>query len=370
VYERIRALLSSPAADVLLALAFSLASVLVGHTSAWGLLMTVPLVWRRQQPVLVVLIQFVSILVIHDIGLVEFVAALAGAYSLAAHGPRPLISLAILVGLAGIVALSFSNTSPPIPNWATPFAILVPIGLFGTTIRAARARADASAQRAAALEHEQEAATRAAVAEVRARIARDLHDVVSHHVSVMVIQAGAAGKVLDERPDLARGAVAAIEASGREAMADLRHLLGLLNPTADGSAPLQPLPGLDQLDALVANVRAAGQPVTVSRSGADPPYWVGQVAYRVVQEALTNALRYAPGAATEVTIAATDSSLFVEVTNAASEAAVPEPVPEQGSGSGLLGLAERVRLYRGTLEAGRRPLGGFRVRAVLPVEQS
>jgi signal transduction histidine kinase len=123
--------------------------------------------------------------------------------------------------------------------------MLIPIGPFGTTIRAARARADASAQRAEALAHEQAAATRAAVAEERARIARDLHDVVSHHVSVMVIQAGAAGKVLDERPELARGAVAAIEASGREAMADLRYLLGLLNPAADGSAPLAPLPGLD-----------------------------------------------------------------------------------------------------------------------------
>jgi signal transduction histidine kinase len=397
VHERfrvLRALLRPPAGDVALSLAFTVATVavtLLGSHGEGGYIgdrpfdrpmpvhpdetdtirlavgngaIVLPLAWRRRLPLAAAFVQFTLILVVRDINLVTFVAALAGAYALAAHGRYPAVSIAVLLAMAAVVAASFPDSTPPIPSWATPFAFLLPIGLFATTIRAARARADASAERARALEHEQEVATRAAVAEERARIARDLHDVVSHHVSVMVIQAGAAGKVLDARPDLARGAVEAIETSGREAMADLRHLLGLLNPAADGSAPLQPLPGLDQLDTLVAKVRAAGQPVTVSRSGAPPPYGVGQVAYRVVQEALTNALRYAPGAPTDVTISTTDGRVVVEVTNTR---AVDGPAPPQGAGSGLLGLAERVRLYRGTFDAGRRPLGGFRVRAVLPM---
>jgi signal transduction histidine kinase len=241
---------------------------------------------------------------------VTFLAVLIGAYSLAAHGRSPLVSMAVLFLCAGAVALSFSNTTPPLPGWVTPFGLLLPIGLFGTTIRAARARADASSQRAQALEHEQQAATRAAVADERARIAREMHDVVSHHVSVMVIQAGAAGKVIGDRPDLARESLHSIEASGREAMADLRHLFGLLSPQLDGSSPqLYPQPGFDQIADLVANVRAAGQPVAMVLTGPPPPRGVGLVAYRVIQEALTNALRYAPGAQTEVAIATTESDV-------------------------------------------------------------
>ncbi len=394
-------LLRPPLADVVLALAFSVAAILAvlldlrpendsggllplptdfrhrfaDHPSpeespdvgaaALSLLMTVPLAWRRRLPLLAGLVQFVGALALRDrITFVTFFAALFGVYSLAAHGRSPVRSIAVLLGIAGMISVTFPSVTPPVPGWATPFVLLLPIGLLGTTVRAAQARADVSAQRARALEQEREAATRAAVAEERARIARDLHDVVSHHVSVMVIQAGAAGKVLDERPDLARGAVAAIEASGREAMADLRHLLGLLNPAPDGTVPLQPQPGLDQLDTLVATVCAAGQPVTVTRSGPAPPHGLGQVAYRVVQEALTNALRYAPGARTEVCLTASEAGLAVEVTNDAA----PDALPPQGSGSGLLGLAERVRLYHGTFEAGPRLVGGFRVRAFLPAE--
>src|SRR5262249_38107029 len=145
---------------------------------------------------------------------------------------------------------------------------------------------------------------------------------------------------------------------------DLRYLLGLLNPGPDGAVPLQPQPGLDQLDALVAKVRAAGQPVTVSRSGEPPPWGLGQVAYRVIQEALTNALRYAPGARTEVAISSTADELVVEVTNEEPTTAV---APAAGTGSGLFGLTERLRLYGGTVDAGRRLVGGFRVRATIPV---
>jgi signal transduction histidine kinase len=405
MYQRIRARLPAlrpPVADVVLAAAFSVAAVaaaaaglgssdgdrtpldlppglLPGNGQPFGppdadplvalasLLVTAPLAWRRRAPIGSSLVVFLgSVVVRNGNTFVTFAAALFAVYSLGVHGRRPMLSIALLVAMATGLALAFNRITPPVPDWATPFVLLLPIGLLGTTVRAARARADASAERARAVEHEQHAMTRAAVAEERSRIARDLHDVVSHHVSVMVIQAGAAGKVVDERPDLARGSLDAIADSGRAAMAELRHLLGVLAATADGEPPLHPQPGLDQLDALVANVRAAGQPVTVSRSGAAPSWGVGQVAYRVVQEALTNALRYAPGARTEVAIAATPEGLVVEVTNDEPAA----PVPPRGAGSGLLGLAERLRLYGGTLDAGRRLVGGFRVRAMIPIEPS
>jgi signal transduction histidine kinase len=329
-----------------------------------SLLMTVPLAWRRRLPLAVLAVQFAGVFIVRDITWATFLAVLVGAYSLAAYGRWPLLSLAGLLVAAGLVAVTFPNSTPPLPGWSSPFAILLPIGLFGITIRAARSRAEVSAQRAALLERQQEAATRAAVAEERARIARELHDVVSHHVSVMTIQAGAAGKVIDTRPDLAHQAVDAIESSGREAMGELRHLLGLLAP-ADHAA-LRPQPGLDQLDALVDKVRTAGQPVTTRVAAGPLPRGVDLTAYRVVQEALTNALRYAPGADTEIVVERDGEVLIVEVTD---DGVGPVGGPGVlGAGSGLLGLAERLKLYHGTLEAGRRLGGGFRVRARIPLE--
>src|SRR5262249_45432322 len=155
-------------------------------------------------------------------------------------------------------------------------------------------------------------------------------------------------KVIGERPDLARESLAAIASSGREAMDELRHLLGVLTPAAGEPAgdplcePLRPQPGLQQLDALVEHVRAAGQPVTLRHSpGCALPRGVDSAAYRVVQEALTNALRYAPGASTEVMLEHSGDVLLVEVVDAGTAA---HPPPTVGRGSGLLGLAERLSL--------------------------
>ena len=337
-----------------------------------GLLVTAPLAWRRRAPMAVVVAQFTGVFVLGDINWPGLAAILVAAYSLAAYGRWPVASLGVLIALAGLVALSFTDTWPNLPGWSAPFVLLVPIGLFGTTIRAARARADASAQRAELLEREREAATQVAVAQERARLARELHDVVSHHVAVMTIQAGAAGKVMRARPDLAGDAVAAIEASGREAMGELRHLLGLLAPgshdlaDADGPALWHPQPGLAQLDTLVAAVRAAGQPVTTRITDLDLPRGVDLTAYRVVQEALTNALRYAPGAATEVAVDRDADSLVIEVTDHGTGAGAGAAV--LGAGTGLRGLTERLRLYHGTIEASRRADGGFRLRACIPLE--
>jgi signal transduction histidine kinase len=249
------------------------------------------------------------------------------------------------------------------PGWLTPFATLVPIGLLATVIRFTRARADAAARRAEALERERETATRAALAEERARIARELHDVVSHHVSVMVIQADAANAMVPTQPELAQQALTAIAASGREAMTELRHLLGLVAPLDD---TLHPQPGLAELDALVDKVRAVGQPVTVTARVTGLPQGVDLTAYRVVQEGLTNAMRYAPGAVTQVELRREGDTLRVEVRNDAADRPATTGL---GSGTGLLNLAERVRLYRGTIHSGLRPGGGFRLLARIPLTE-
>ncbi|MFC7531837.1 sensor histidine kinase [Actinoplanes sp. GCM10030250] len=380
---------------------------------AMNLLITAPLLGRRRWPLLCWVAQFAGFLLVDIEGnLANLSALLIGAYSLAVHGRSVALSMGALFTAGAIITANDTNTWPNLPDWSGAFVILVPIGLLGVAIRAARSRALASEQRAQALEREQHAATRLAVAEERARIARELHDVVSHHVSVMTIQAGAAGKVLDAQPDMAREALSAVESSGRETMAELRHLLGVLAPGPEDAPPhprpatqddpphprpatqddpsrpwldphddrprqmpgpaedlLHPQPGLGQLATLVDNVRRAGQPVTLSAIPIDLPHGSGLAAYRVVQEALTNALRHAPGARTTVTVAAeptpTGRDLVITVEN---DAPPPGARPaEPSAGTGLLGLAERLRIYDGTLRSGRRVGGGFQVHARLPL---
>jgi signal transduction histidine kinase len=345
-----------------------------------NLLITVPLIGRRRWPLACLTVQFAGLLPFDTrINAATLAALLIGAYSLAVYGRSALLSMSALLVAAGVTAGVKTNTWPPLPERAGAFAILLPIGLFGVAIRAARSRARASEQRADALKREQQATTRLAVAQEQTRIARELHDVVSHHVSVMTIQAGAAGKVLDADPEQARSALSAIEASGRETMTELRYLLGVLTPGSTDDL-LHPQPGLDQLDALIDNVRQAGQPVSARRTPIALPRGMDLTAYRVVQEALTNALRHAPGARTDIVITTEPSTeppsaastadgrteLVIEVTNDAPPPGTPPG--GAGSGTGLLGLAERLRLYEGTLETGRRVGGGFWVRARMPLD--
>jgi signal transduction histidine kinase len=324
-----------------------------------NLALTVLVLGRRRWPVATFVVQFGLVLVGNfDLNPPSLAAVLIGAYSAVAYGRNVWLSMSVLFAGAVVMAAVRDNTWPTMPGWSGVFVLLLPIALLGLAIRASRGRVRASEERA-------EVATRLAVADERARLARELHDVVSHHVSVMTIQAGAAGKVIDAEPGLAREALSAIESSGRETMAELRHLLGLLNP-GPGDEVLQPQPGLDQLDQLVASVRQAGLPVTSRRTPVSLPRGLDLTAYRVVQEALTNALRYAPGAATDVAVTASPEELVIEVVNEAPPA--PAPPSPAGSGTGLIGLAERLRLYGGTLETGRRLGGGFRLLARLPRE--
>ncbi|MBB2949235.1 signal transduction histidine kinase [Actinoplanes lutulentus] len=248
-------------------------------------------------------------------------------------------------------------------------AVLVAVP-FAVALRRARQRhAKAVGERGWLLERERESATRAAVDAERTRIAGELHDIVSHNVSVMIVQTSAAREVLRTMPDEALAALEAVETAGRDTMAELRHLLDLLNPEA---GDLAPQPGLDALGPLVDRIAFAGMPVEVRISGEPRPLpsGIGATAYRIVQEALTNALKHGSGGKAEVTVRYAERTLRVEVlTTGPSVLTGDAPaVKNTGAGRGLLGLRERVAVYGGDLDARRRLGGGYRVRARIPHE--
>ena len=238
-------------------------------------------------------------------------------------------------------------------------------------------------ERAAELLREQAAEARRIVIEERTRIARELHDVVAHRVSLMTVQAGAAKAVAAEDPEGALRAMAAVEEAGRQALDELRHLLGVLRPET-GLDGLGPQPGLADLPRLVEQTRGAGLDVSLATDGlsGELPARVDLFAYRIVQEALTNVLKHAgPGARTEVRLGSDRSGIVIEVLDDGngleppSAAAGPlrpadrrsvDRQDRRSAGHGIVGMRERARLLGGTLEARPRPDGGFRVVAHLP----
>ncbi|WP_327581848.1 histidine kinase [Nonomuraea sp. NBC_00507] len=247
-------------------------------------------------------------------------------------------------------------------------------------VRARRLHRRALEERGWLLERERESAARAAVEGERSRIARELHDIVSHNVSLMVVQAGAAREVLATMPGEAEQALRAVEGAGRDAMTELRHLLGLLAPSQSGEdepheSELSPQPGLSRLSALVDRFAFAGLPVEVRISGAPRPLPAGidVTAYRIVQEALTNALKHGSGVQAQVTVRYAEHYLRVEVLNSGPSVLTgdaPAPADQRdGAGRGLMGLRERVAVYGGDLDARRRLGGGYRVRARIPLDR-
>jgi len=221
-------------------------------------------------------------------------------------------------------------------------------------------------ERADRLERERESEARAAVAEERTRIAREMHDVVAHSLSVMVVQAEAAEEMLDTDPERARRPLAAVQDTGRSALSELRRMLGVLRELADEGPALAPQPGLAALDVLVEQVTAAGLPVSVRVEGEPRPLPPGidLSAYRIVQEGLTNALRHAGPARAEVVVRYGDRELELQVSDDGRGAATANG----GAGHGLVGMRERVAVYGGRLDAGPRPEGGFAIAARLPLE--
>jgi signal transduction histidine kinase len=231
----------------------------------------------------------------------------------------------------------------------------------GLLVRRPVARARSAEERAALLEQEQANAARQAVMDERRRIARELHDIIAHSVSVMTVQAGAVRRRLTTDQDRERDSLVAVERTGREALAEMRRLVGLLREE-DAETSYGPQPGMQALDALIANVRGAGLPVDLDVEGAsrELPPGLDLAAYRVVQEALTNVLKHAGRARAWVRICWAKDELRIEVANDGRDIG-------EGIGFGQAGMRERLRLYGGRLESGARPEGGYLVRAYVPI---
>jgi len=312
---------------------------------------------------------------------VTFIAVMLAAYSAVVHSPFWHAAITSVFAASILIAVAFPDAAPALPGRFTALLVLIPVVLAGNATLLRRRQAGDSQARLLRLQDQHQATTRRALALERARIASELHDVVTHNVSVMIVQAGAARQVLADAPGQARAALLAVESSGREAMAELRHLLGLLSPPPRpedaaganaGGTPadqeLRPQPGLGQLQALIGRVTAAGLPVEL-HAGDVPqglPPGVDLTAFRVIQEALTNVIKHAGKPRTRVSIDYRGGDLAVEVADAGQQApAAGHAVP--GTGRGLLGLRERAALYGGELEAGPRPGGGWLLRARLPV---
>ncbi len=243
-------------------------------------------------------------------------------------------------------------------------SVIVVLGLLvGHAAAEWRARAEQQAEQA----REAEALRR--LAEERLRLARELHDVVSHSIAMINVRASAAVHVMDERPQEARTALVAIKAASHDALGDLRAILGVLRDTDDG-ASRRPAAGLAQLDELVESVRRAGVDVDLRLDlGPSPlPAALDLTAYRVVQEALTNVVRHAPGAAVAVSVQRRADGLSVAVENDGGRPDGVDGEGRKGAGHGLEGMRERVRAAGGSLETGESPEGGFAVRAMLPLE--
>jgi signal transduction histidine kinase len=319
-----------------------------------------PLAWRRRAPI--------TTLALTTIATVAYVAAgypsdfllapVLATYSAAAHRDRRAVfTLALPLSLvAGLTVQLFGS------DWSGPseflaglvFMVGFPI-LFGQIVF----------DRRQGLARDRERAARDAVAEERARIARELHDVVAHAMGVMVVQAGAARMVIERDPAGATAALQRIEDTGRIGLAEMRRLIGVLS-TGERDSPLGPAPGLERLDELLETFRGAGLPTESVLEGTPRPLppGVDLAAYRLVQEALTNSLKHAGAAHARVWLRYAGDALEIEV---ADDGRGP-PVDGSGTaGQGLIGMRERVALFNGSLEAGARQGGGFVVRARIPL---
>jgi signal transduction histidine kinase len=321
------------------------------------------LAWRRRAPLTVATIVCAAVATASLLGYwPEFVALLwIAVYSAAAYTERDrLVRVLLPVALLTSVAISLGERWDRGLNWVEVLSDLVVT--FGVPFLLGRM----TFNRRRRIVREREVATREAVAAERAAIARELHDVVAHHMSVMVVQAGAARAVGARDPAATAEALRQIEASGRTGLAEMRRLLEVLKAEEDGNGRA-PQPGLARLGELLDAMRASGLPVEAVVEGTPRPLSPGVdlSAYRIVQEALTNALRHAGGASALVVVRYEPDAVELEI----GDYGPGPPEESQASGGhGLIGMRERVRLFGGELVAGPRPGGGFLVRARLPSE--
>ncbi|MBM7056458.1 sensor histidine kinase [Streptomyces durocortorensis] len=312
-------------------------------------------------------------------------------YTVASRTDRPTAWRVGLLTMGGLTAAAMVFGSTP---WYSQenFGVFAWTGLAGAAgdaVRSRRAFVDAIRERAERAERTREEEARRRVAEERLRIARDLHDVVAHHIALVNVQAGVAAHVMDKRPDQAKEALAHVRDASRSALNELRVTVGLLRQQGDPEAPTEPAPGLAVLGELVDTFRNAGLPVEVAcaEGGERLPAAVDLAAYRVIQEALTNVRKHAgTGARAEVSVVRVGATVEVTVLDNGRGSAGRRPgigpgggpgpadgPPDDGDGldsggHGLVGMRERVTALGGALTAGPRYGGGFRVHAILPVE--
>ena len=278
------------------------------------------------------------------------------------HWKRAIAAGFIVAGGVILVLLELPSVSwkAALATWAS----LSIVWVVGVVIRIYRGSIERAERRAALFASDREARAREAVAEERARMARELHDSVGHALNVVVLHAGAAQRIIDKKPELAREALDSIETAGRQALGDIERMLGILRAPEE-EACCDVTPGMSQLETLCDQVREAGLPVELAVEGeARPlPASLDLTAYRIVQESLTNTLKHAGKTRATVTVRYEDKALAIEVLDD-GRGTTPATA---GGGRGLLGMRERVATFRGELEAGPRAEGGFGVRARLPL---
>jgi signal transduction histidine kinase len=296
-------------------------------------------------------------------------AVLISAYSAAVYSSyRRIVFVALLLVPVELIKSGYINLIPG--NRQLAFLVGVPlligVALYGYEIRR-QATTDVAAQRRTREEMQQEA-IRLAVEGERSRIARELHDVVTHNVSVMVVMAGAARKTLGRDPDAATNALLEVESAGRAAMAELRQVMGLLTESVHDQHQLAPQPGLDQIEPLVSRIRATGVPIAYRVLGEPRtlPPGLDLTAYRVVQEALTNTVKHASGASVQILVDYEPTRLSLDI---ADPGGLPGQSAASGNGRGLIGLRERVAVHGGTVRAGPSPRGGYRVQVEIPLRE-
>jgi signal transduction histidine kinase len=365
---------------VLLALSAQ-AQIWAGDPSAWpsgrgvnavlAALVTVPLLVRRRHPlpVLCVVVIAARLQFERDAGLGQgWFALVLALYSVCVYGSRREALLGAAVGAASLLAADVAKLreGQPWDDVVPAWFFLGALYGFARWMSSRRLEMAQLQEQTTRLERDREAMTQAAVATERARIARELHDLVAHSMGVIVIQSQAAQRLLPSDPATAQRAMVSIEVTGRQGLAEMRRLLDVLIGS-DEQAPLAPQPGMRQLDALLDQVRMAGLSVDLQVEG-DPrtlPPGVDLSAYRIVQEALTNTLRHAGPAQARVSLRFRPDGVDVEV---ADDGKATASAPGRVDGHGLIGMRERVTLYGGSLSTGCRREGGYVVRAHLPTD--
>jgi len=328
-------------------------------------LSVLPLALRRSWPVVVLAITLAAAVAgdLLFVGL-QIPGPAIALYTVAAHCERRVSVAAAAVTAAVLVIPAVAGGGVSEPSFiAAMYAVFAAAWALGDNLRTRRAYLAELEARAERLEREREQNARRAVAEEQARIARELHDVISHNVSVMVVQAAAGGDVFATRPDRAREALGSIESTGREALVELRRLLGVVRPAGgEEGAGRAPQPGLARLPELIEQVTAAGLRVELTVAGRprDLPAGVDLSAYRIVQEALTNTLKHARASKADVMLSYGETSVELEVVDDGIGGGA-------GRGRGIIGMRERAALFGGELSAGPRAAGGFGVRATMPL---